>query len=225
MVDLTQDQLEPIIISILKENDAQYIKCSNLMILIGRTYTIRTIREKVAATIGVECNELKKPEMKELLGNIVDKHLSSVVSPVAEKSTEKETFIVKPPKTRAKKAATSPKARNNAKTLIKLKAFVLQCGVRKIWKSELDGLDEKESIKKVKNILKELGVEGTPTAEKCEKIRDRRELAEDVKALDPNKTLSQRELRPRRQQVSSDSDEEPCKPRFDLSAFGDPESE
>jgi hypothetical protein len=225
MSDFSQEQLEPIIISILQESDAQYLLFS-LIILISRSYTIRTIREKVASAIGVECDEMKKPEIKELLGRIVDKHLSSIVCEPDIAATGKADITVKPTKAGARKTKTKPKARNNAKTLVKLKAFVLQCGVRKIWKRELEGLDERESIKKVRSILQQLGVEGAPTAEKCEKIRDKRELAEDIQALDPNKTLLQRERRPRRHQMSLESsNEECCKPRLDLSALGDPESE
>lgn len=183
-----------------------------------RAYTIRIIREKVAAATGVDVDQLKRPEIKVLLSKIVDGHVASLLKNTVE-AAESE------PKALTKSARAKPKSRNNAKTLTKLKACVVQCGVRKIWKREFDGLSEAEAIKKVRLMLVELGVEGNPTVEKCEKVRAKRELSEDIRALDPNQSIQKGERRRRCHQLPSESDPEVSQPRLDLSAFGDPDSE
>lgn len=47
-----------------------------------------------------------------------------------------------------------------AAQLERLKGYVYKCGVRRVWKRELDGLSAAQCILKVSQILKDLGVEG-----------------------------------------------------------------
>lgn len=110
--------------------------------------------------------------------------------------------------------------------LTRLKSFVFKCGVRKVWKKELEGLSTPASIAKVKQILEELGIEGRPSLEKCKRIKESREYAEEMKIIDKDKILDHR-LRLRK---SIGEPNEPIKreeprivPRLDLSAFGDSE--
>lgn len=75
-------------------------------------------------------------------------------------------------------------------TIERLKTFIVKCGMRRIWKRELDGLDERQQVARLEEILhKELGMEGRPTLEKCKAIKERREFEEELKALDPQNVL------------------------------------
>lgn len=64
--------------------------------------------------------------------------------------------------------------------------------MRKVWKRELDGLNGKQSIAKLESILRDLGMEGRPTLEKCKSIKERREYEEELRALDPSNVLESR---------------------------------
>lgn len=141
-----------------------------------------------------------------------------------ESKEKKQKVTVTKTEKPAKRTKKAVKAEN---TLDKLKSYVFKCGVRKIWKRELDGLDETASIAKVRGILEELGMEGRPSLEKCKKIKDQREFAEEMKIIDESKILRTR-LRGQRIMVPEENirhEERRIVPRLNLSAFGDSESE
>lgn len=87
-------------------------------------------------------------------------------------------------------------------------------------------------------ILRDLGVEGRPTLEKCKAIKVRREFEEELSALSPGNVIDTR-LRAssgaaadsgakqfRGSPVCSDDDDERIptrRPRLNLAALGDPE--
>jgi hypothetical protein len=145
--------------------------------------------------------------------------------PVKRENKEKKAKAVKVKADRpAKRTKRALKAEN---TLDKLKSYVFKCGVRKMWKKELDGLDEPASISKVRSILQMLGMEGRPSLEKCKKIKEQREFAEEMKIIDKSRILQSR-LRGQRSTVAEEETrpvEKKIVPRLDLSAFGDSESE
>lgn len=142
------------------------------------------------------------------------------------RSTKKPTVVrAKPTVARAKPTVALAK-RTAAKAtdedvLTKLKSYVFKCGVRKVWKKELEGLDEAQSLAKVKGMLLELGVEGRPSLDKCRKVKERREYEEELRAMNPKLIL---ETRLRGQRVAPAPPPQPA-PRLNLSAFGDSESE
>jgi hypothetical protein len=117
-------------------------------------------------------------------------------------------------------------------TIDRLKTYIFKCGVRKVWKKELDGLSTKQSIARLDEILRSLGMEGRPTLEKCSAIKERREFEEELKAVESNAVLPTR-LRSRGapttsvpRQIDTDEEEETIQarpPRLNLAAFGDPE--
>jgi hypothetical protein len=114
-----------------------------------------------------------------------------------------------------KKATKASQKADDA--LAKLKSYVFKCGVRKNWKKELEGLSEKQSITKVRQILDDLGMEGRPSLEKCKKIKDKREYEEEMRSLG---------LRDERKPEESEESEGEVPPaRLNLSAYGDPESD
>lgn len=61
-------------------------------------------------------------------------------------------------------------------------ALVLACGVRKVWSKVFQGLDtSSQQIKKLKEILRELGMTGRMSMEQAKAIRERRELAQELR--------------------------------------------
>lgn len=70
-----------------------------------------------------------------------------------------------------------------------LKNYILKCGIRRVWKKELEGLTPSQSISKLKNVLKDLGMEGRPSLAKCEAIRERLEFEKEMEAIDTRNIL------------------------------------
>ncbi|KAG2075600.1 hypothetical protein BDR04DRAFT_1091104 [Suillus decipiens] len=112
--------------------------------------------------------------------------------------SDTSVVIDEPPKKRrkkqekdsTKKALTEPKKarKNNAggskddETVSRLKAIVVACGVRKVWKKEFADLDTPSGqIKRLKDILKDLGMTGRLTLEKAKSIKAERELAQELR--------------------------------------------
>jgi len=66
-------------------------------------------------------------------------------------------------------------------TIKRLKSFVLACGVRKIWSKVFQDLDSpNQQIKKLKEILAELGMTGRMSMEQAKTIKQKRELAREL---------------------------------------------
>ena len=103
------------------------------------------------------------------------------------------------PKSRSKKAP-APKAKNDAKPAAKPKAaddpdtaemkrlqgWLVKCGIRKVWSRdpELSSCSTtKEKIKMLKHILAEVGMDGKYSVEKAAKIKEQREFAKDLAAI------------------------------------------
>ena len=142
-------------------------------------------------------------------------------------------------KSKKTKALSTKSVKEN--TIERLKGYINKCGVRKVWKRELYDLNEKAQIARLDAILRELGMEGRPTLEKCKAIKERREFEEELRALDPQNVLltklrSGNQLRLQKDVLkasnritkkgSEESDiDEPirARPRLDLSALGDTE--
>ncbi len=123
---------------------------------------------------------------------------------------------------------------------------MFKCGVHKVWKRELDGLSDEQAIAKLRQILRDLGMEGRPSLEKCREIKARREYEAEIReTVDPLNMLASR-LRSRGTAsppppppaangthnpesdaaTSSAEEQEPPRkvcPRLDLTAFGDAE--
>lgn len=181
--------------------------------------------EQEESTTGEEESEMDSGFADELVEN----EEPVVFLPVKREKKELKDKVPKEKKIKAEKPVKRTKKAVKAQnTLDNLKSYVFKCGVRKIWKKELEGLDEAASIAKVRGILEELGVEGRPSLEKCKKIKEQREFAEEMKIIDETKILQTR-LRGQKstsfEENNSKSVEKKIVPRLDLSAFGDSESE
>lgn len=115
--------------------------------------------------------------------NKSDSEVSSLVDePIKKKSGRKSASSdagkPKAKSTRAKKPV-EPLSKEE-ETVKELKALVRACGVRKMWARELNGLDFDSQITHIRKILSDLGMKGRMSAEKAAKIRDRRELAQEL---------------------------------------------
>lgn len=61
-------------------------------------------------------------------------------------------------------------------------SFVVACGVRRVWSKVFEGLDTPaQQIKKLKEILHELGMTGRLSLEKARAIREKREFAQELR--------------------------------------------
>lgn len=77
----------------------------------------------------------------------------------------------------------------NDKSVQKLKMYVGKCGIRKVWKKELDGLSQKQAISRLKKILADAGIEGRPSLSQCHKIRGKLEFEKELEALDQSNII------------------------------------
>ncbi|KAJ3091518.1 HIRA-interacting protein 3 [Quaeritorhiza haematococci] len=97
----------------------------------------------------------------------------------------------KPPKTTKKESSIDVAiSQKDAEKIKSLQNYVAKCGVRKMWKREFEGLNGKQRIKRLEEILRELGMEGRPTLDKCKKIKERREFEEERASLDLNNIIA-----------------------------------
>ncbi|KAI6112986.1 hypothetical protein F5141DRAFT_1110832, partial [Pisolithus sp. B1] len=146
-----------------------------------------------------------------------------------DEGSELSSVIDEPPKKQRKKQGRDPRASKRGKkpkeplpkdeaTVSKLKAIVVACGLRKAWKKEFQGLDRpKQQIKRLHEILAELGMTPRYTMEKAREIKKKREFeagasalgsdvgSEDVKEFE--EALRERDRRKQASASESDSDE------------------
>lgn len=60
---------------------------------------------------------------------------------------------------------------------------MVACGVRKVWKKEFADLDTPSGqVRRLREILKDLGMSGRPSLEKAKSLRAQRELAQELSA-------------------------------------------
>ncbi|OCL03418.1 hypothetical protein AOQ84DRAFT_149310 [Glonium stellatum] len=147
-------------------------------------------------------------------GDISESELSSLIDePPAKRKRQKKSPSHKP--TRAEKsvksAKTKPSKSKDPKDLDpheaeikRLQGWLVKCGIRKLWHKELASYDtSRAKIDHLKDMLKDVGMDGRYSVEKANKIKEQRELAAELDAV--------QEGAKRWGQV--DSDEEGRKPR------------
>ncbi|EIW75089.1 hypothetical protein CONPUDRAFT_140104 [Coniophora puteana RWD-64-598 SS2] len=129
-----------------------------------------------------------KAKAKDANDELSESELSSVIDEPPKKKRAKSAGKEKPTKatkTKGKRGSPDPSKEDPAVT--RLKKMVLACGVRKTWKTELADKSTNAQIKRLKEILSELGMDGRPSLEKAREIKEQRELAqelEEVQAFD-----------------------------------------
>jgi len=87
-----------------------------------------------------------------------------------------------PEKSKPKKAAkASVVLSKDEETIKRLKSLVVACGMRKVWSKVFQGLDSsQQQIKKLKEILSDLGMTGRMSLEQAKAIKEKRELAQEL---------------------------------------------
>ncbi|KAK0645043.1 hypothetical protein DIS24_g8269 [Lasiodiplodia hormozganensis] len=118
----------------------------------------------------------------------------------SDSDSDMSVLIDEPPKKKQQKRGTSAKGSkpttSKSKTkdakeidpheaeIKRLKDWLLKCGVRKVWGKELKPFETpKAKINHLKEMLKDVGMEGRYSIEKARQIKERRELAADLEAV------------------------------------------
>ncbi|KAI5847258.1 hypothetical protein DFP73DRAFT_544732 [Morchella snyderi] len=126
-----------------------------------------------------------------------DSEMSIVLDPTPQKGRSSITKVPPPKKTKASKApAKKGKAKKSdpstkldpeQEQLKSLKAWLLKCGIRRIWTRELAKFETpREQIAHLKGILTDIGMTGRYSADKAKKIKAKRELKAELEAIQVN---------------------------------------
>ncbi|OBZ84077.1 hypothetical protein A0J61_07878 [Choanephora cucurbitarum] len=145
------------------------------------------------------------------------------VEPKKNASTKTKSTTSQPKKKASTKAelTIAPGSEKDEDTIKRLKQFISKCGVRKVWSKELaDCKNTREEIAKLKNMLKDLGVHGRPSIEKCEAIKRERELKAELDSLDTSLIIDQANERPTRRSRNAVG-----KPNYTIDTVTDSEEE
>nr|GAT50593.1 predicted protein [Mycena chlorophos] len=127
---------------------------------------------KAKSDSDIEDAPTKKPKKKKEVES--DSELSMLEDEPAKKKSKKKTTTEK--KSKAGNSDDPQEAQ-----IKKLKAMVVACGVRKTWSKVFADLDKpSQQIKKLKEILAELGMKGQPSLAKARALREQRELAQEL---------------------------------------------
>ncbi|KZV70833.1 hypothetical protein PENSPDRAFT_430443 [Peniophora sp. CONT] len=130
----------------------------------------------------------------------------------------------KPAKATAKASKEPKKRKGKAKEPLskteekieRLKSYVRECGVRKVWAKEFKDLDEpSQRVARIEAILRDLGMTGRFTVQQAKDIRKRRELAselQDVQAYEKAHTGKKRQEEV--QQLDDSDDDAPTAKRM-----------
>jgi hypothetical protein len=98
----------------------------------------------------------------------------------SEKASSKTSKASKP----AKKAKEAPELSNDDAEIKRLQGWLVKCGIRKLWGKELKPFTtSKEKIRHLKDMLSDAGMEGRYSVEKARGVKERRELAADLEAV------------------------------------------
>ena len=116
-------------------------------------------------------------------------------------SSPSATVKAKPKPVKSSKAAPKPELSIEEEEIKRLQAWLIKCGIRKLWHRELAHCSTpKEKIKHLKGMLEEAGMTGRYSAEKARQIKESRELAAELEAA--------REFNQQWGQEDEDSEEE-----------------
>ncbi|KAI0794229.1 hypothetical protein C8Q74DRAFT_1247513 [Fomes fomentarius] len=127
---------------------------------------------------------------------------SGKVQPVDDAKSESEMSVLNddPPLPKRKRKGSNEKAPRGEKgtrgrkhkepakglskdeeTIKRLKSLVVACGVRKVWSKEFKDLDKpSDHIRRLRQILNDLGMTGRMSMEQAKVIRERREFAQEL---------------------------------------------
>jgi hypothetical protein len=173
------------------------------------------IQSNAAAKAG--SSTLKRPiELKNENGDKSESEMSVLIdaTPMKKKSKKGQKGQEDAKKERKVKKSnkTGLESSKHEDTVKRLKSLVHACGVRKVWSKEFQDIDKPlQQIKRLKEILKELGMDGRPSMEKAKAIKEKRDLAkelEDVRAFERSAGQSSRPSRNTGKQTAESGSED-----------------
>ena len=117
-----------------------------------------------------------------------DSSLSDVKDEVPRKQKKKveksASNAGKSTKAKPSKVAKDDNLSPDEQEIKRLQGWLVKCGIRKLWHRELAGCDSnKAKIKHLKTMLEDAGMTGRYSAEKASAIKEQRELAADLEAV------------------------------------------
>ncbi|KZT51940.1 hypothetical protein CALCODRAFT_512376 [Calocera cornea HHB12733] len=129
--------------------------------------------------------EEKPSDPPKKVDDLSDTELSSVYDEPAPKRGRKSKASgagegAKQPKIKRGKKDVDAPASSTEEEVVRLKKFVTACGVRKVWSKEHSGLSPAEQVRHLRTLLSQLGMSGRMSIEKARKIRQQRELAQEI---------------------------------------------
>ncbi|KIJ65521.1 hypothetical protein HYDPIDRAFT_110621 [Hydnomerulius pinastri MD-312] len=115
----------------------------------------------------------------------MESELSSVLDEPPKKRQKKQRRDTEKPqkseKAKREKKTKEPLSKDE-ETVNRLKSIVVACGVRKTWKKEFDGVEKpSQQVKRLHEILGDLGMSPRYTLEKAKTIKQQRELAQELR--------------------------------------------
>jgi hypothetical protein len=148
----------------------------------------------------VDLEDTKPTPAFEVKGDVSESELSSLIdeSPKRKKRQKKDPSEkrgkAKEPKAKPKaKAAASKGAKDDdpdQAEIKRLQGWLVKCGIRKVWSKELAKCDTpREKIKHLKDMLKDAGMDGKYSVEKAARIKEQREFAKDLEAIQEGEKL------------------------------------
>ncbi|RMJ25595.1 hypothetical protein PHISP_03516 [Aspergillus sp. HF37] len=115
-----------------------------------------------------------------------ESELSVVIDQEPPKPSRKRQKSSEPPSGKPKKGGKAKDADldPDQAEIKRLQGWLVKCGIRKIWARELAPYDTpKAKIKHLKGMLKDAGMEGRYSLEKAKRIKEERELKEDLEMV------------------------------------------
>jgi len=155
-------------------------------------------------------SEVPDVVMKDVVGDI-SSQLSELDEPKPKPKQKAKALDEEPKKTKTNKkekekknAKASTTLTNAEETIKRLKSLVLACGVRKVWSKVFQDLDSpNQQIKKLKEILAELGMTGRMGMDQAKTIKQKRELAQELEDVQKfEKTVLGRSSQSRSQTIA-----------------------
>lgn len=136
----------------------------------------------------------------------------------SKSTTSKKSSPTRKPTSSSTKSASAADGSEAEQRLTRLKKLVTECGVRKQWKklyqeAGVGETDFKAQCNVVQSVLKDLGMTGKGSVEQARKIREEREFADELAALQENEVLGRstrgaRKATGRASMKEADDDEE-----------------
>lgn len=133
----------------------------------------------------------KSPRTRALIDRKNDYPLSSDLSDIVDQGPPRKNKMAKKRladggKVEGERKSKAASANSNAQQaeIKRLQSWLVKCGIRKMWHRELAPFDtSRAKILHLKTMLSEAGLEGRISIEKANRIRQRRELKDDLVAV------------------------------------------